>query len=66
MVTHLYIVNDFGFVDIGFIISVTGLKTKITEHFVLNSQPRLLCLLKADRSKYFHEIIIIIVSMIFI
>ena len=31
MVTHLYNVNDISFVDIGFIISVTCWKTKITE-----------------------------------
>ena len=31
MVTHLYNVNDISFVDIGFIISVTFWKTKITE-----------------------------------
>lgn len=34
MVTHLYNVNDISFVDIGFIISLTGWKTKITEQFV--------------------------------
>lgn len=34
MVTHLYNVNDISFVDIGFIVSLTGWKTKITEQFV--------------------------------
>ena len=51
MVTHLYNVYNINFVDIGFIISLTGWKTKITEQFVSQfSTPaaRLACLLKAD------------------
>ena len=65
MVTHLYNINDISFVDIGFIISVTGWKTKITEHFLIEFST-LAAMFVESRSKYFHEIIIIIVSMIFV
>ena len=65
MVTHLHNVNDISFVDIGFIISVTGWKTNITEHLCVEfSTPA--AMFVESRSKYFHEIIIIIVSMIFV
>lgn len=61
MVTHLYNVNDISFVDIGFIISVTCWKTKITEQFVSQfSTPaaRLPCLLKADLNTFMRSLLL--------